>query len=191
MSHNFEQLKDHILPLSSSNIFKIARTEWDLVNVEISEELDECPCGKEIKEHCYIRNRKTGKETYVGNVCINRFMGLDTGALFAGLKRISSNSKAAPNEALIEHANTKGYLFEREHDFLKDTSRKRNLSDKQLAWREKINKRIVSQVVVKRRSDTSPPQAPQSVADTSLGLPTTLTPTGLVGPPRGLRRSFS
>lgn len=79
MTHNFERLKAHILPLSSSSDFQIAKTEWDLLGVEISEELDEFPCGKEIKEHCYIHYRLTGRATYVGNVCINRFMGLDTG----------------------------------------------------------------------------------------------------------------
>src|SRR3712207_7040305 len=50
------------------------RSEWDLVAVEISEEFDHCPCGQEIKEHCYIRNRQNGNSTYVGNVCINRFI---------------------------------------------------------------------------------------------------------------------
>jgi hypothetical protein len=156
MTHNFEHLKAHILPLSSSSDFQIAKREWDLVGVEISEELDECPCGKEIKEHCYIHNRLTGRETYVGNVFINRFMGLDTGTLFAGLKRIKTDGDAAPNDALIEHANSHGYLYENEYEFLKQTTRKRSLSDKQLSWRQKINKRIISQTVVRKRGDVKP-----------------------------------
>ena len=156
MTHNFERLKAHILPFSSSSDFQIAKTEWDLVGVEISEELDECPCGKEIKEHCYIHNRLTGSETYVGNVCINRFMGLDTGILFAGLKRIKADADAAPNDALIAHANSHGYLYENEYEFLKQTVRKRSLSDKQLSWRQKINRRIISQTVVRKRGDVKP-----------------------------------
>jgi hypothetical protein len=157
MTHNFERLKAHILPLSSSSDFQIAQTEWDLVAVEISEELDECPCGKEIKEHCYIHNRLTSRETYVGNVCINRFMGLDTGTLFAGLKRIKAEVDAAPNDALIKHANSHGYLWnDNEYKFLKQTARKRRLSEAQLSWRQKINRRIISQTVVRKRGDVKP-----------------------------------
>lgn len=59
-SPNFEHLKAHILPLSVAKIFEAARQEWELVAVEISDEWDNCPCGHEIKEHCYIRNRHNG-----------------------------------------------------------------------------------------------------------------------------------
>ena len=44
-----------------------------MVAVEISEELTNAR-GQEIKERCYVRNRLNGNETYVGNVCINRFI---------------------------------------------------------------------------------------------------------------------
>lgn len=54
MEHNFERLKSHILPLSRAASFDAARGEWELVGVELSEEFDSCPCGKDIKEHCYI-----------------------------------------------------------------------------------------------------------------------------------------
>jgi hypothetical protein len=42
-SHNLERLKLHILPLSVSRNFDVARQEWDLVAIEISEEFDNCP----------------------------------------------------------------------------------------------------------------------------------------------------
>jgi hypothetical protein len=46
-----------------------------------------------------------------------------------------------------------GYLFgEKEYTFLKQTMRKRNLSDAQIAWKVKINRRIVSQTVVRKRT---------------------------------------
>jgi len=152
-THNFERLKAHILPLSESSTFEIARREWDLVGVEISEEFDNCPCGQEIKEHCYIRNRLNGHSTYVGNVCINRFIQIDTGNLFEGLKRIAKDISANPNHDLIEHAFRMGYLFgEKEYRFLKQTALKRNLSLAQLAWKQKINRRILSKTIVQRRS---------------------------------------
>ncbi len=153
VSHNLERLKLHILPLSVSRNFDVARQEWDLVAIEISEEFDNCPCGQDIKEHCYIRNRLNGATTYVGNVCINRFMCVETGNLFEGLKRIAKDLTANANNDLIEHAYRMGYLYgEREYTFLKQTIRKRILSPAQLEWKIKINRRIVSQTVVHRRT---------------------------------------
>lgn len=154
--HNYERLKAHIIPLSVSQDFDAARTEWDLIFVELSEEFDSCPCGQQILEHCYIRNRLSGKETYVGNVCINRFLGIDTGSLFDGLKRIRANPEANANEAVIEYAQKNGYLYEKEYNFLHDTKRKRKPSGSVLSWKRKINHRILNQTVVRRRSERSP-----------------------------------
>jgi len=151
--HNFEQLKAHILALSVSRSFEVARGEWSLVGVEISEEWDQCPCGQDIKEHCFIRNGVNGNETYVGNVCINRFIQIDTGNLFDGLKRISKDVKANANNDLIEYANRMGFLYgENEYIFLKETMRKKKLSVAQIAWKEKINRRIISKTVVLKRT---------------------------------------
>jgi len=152
MEHNFERLKAHILPLSKAKDFETARTGWKLVAVEISEEFDNCPCGQEIKEHCYIENARTGKQTYVGNVCINRFIGIDTGNLFDGLRRISEDDTANANADVIEYANDRGFLYDKEYDFLMSTRRKRVLSPKQVAWKRRINRRITHQIVVQKRT---------------------------------------
>lgn len=154
MEHNFEQLKAHILPLSVARDFEAARQEWKLIGVEISVEFDNCPCGKEIKEHCYIQNSLNGNTTYVGNVCINRFIGIDTGNLFDGLKRIAADDKANANLDLIVHAFKLGYIFDGEYKFLMTTRLKRKLSPKQLAWKQKINQRILNKTIVRRRSST-------------------------------------
>jgi hypothetical protein len=154
VEHNFERLKAHILPLSHSDRFDVARTEWDLVGVEISEEFDNCPCGQEIKEHCYITNRITGESTYVGNICINRFIGIDTGTLFDGLKRIAKHPYANANLDVIEHGLKLGFIYDTEHAFLVATRLKRNLSPKQREWKRKINRRITQKIVVRRRTRT-------------------------------------
>lgn len=151
--HNFERLKAHILPRSVAQEFESARSEWDLMYVELSDEPDHCPCGQQILEHCYIRNRLTRHETYVGNVCINRFLGIDTGNLFDGLKRIRNEPSANANESVIEYAQQKGFLFDKEYQFLHSTKLKRKLTDRQLAWKVKINRRILGQTVVRRRTD--------------------------------------
>lgn len=152
MEHNFERLKAHILPLSKAKDFDAARTEWRLVAVEISVDFDNCPCGQEIKEHCYIENALTGHNTYVGNVCINRFIGIDTGTLFDGLKRIAVDDTANANEDVIEYANDRGFLYDKEYKFLMETRLKKKPSLKQIAWKRKINRRIINKIVVQKRT---------------------------------------
>lgn len=148
---NDENLQSHIVSLSEASNFNVARLEWILDGFTLNDDWDECPCGKDIKELCHIKNVKNGNQTYVGNVCVNRFIQLDTGGLFAGLKRINKNPLAAPNEDLIIHAYKSGYIFDNEYGFLMATKRKRKLSSKQLAWRVKINRRILAQTVVSNK----------------------------------------
>lgn len=155
MEHNFERLKAHILPLSQAKSFEAARLEWRLVQVEISDEVDHCPCGQEIREHCFIYNDKTRNTTFVGNVCVHRFIGIDTGTLFDGLKRIRQDLGANANVALIHYAQQAGFLYEKEFDFLMSTVRKRKVSDRQIAWKRKINRRILEKIVVRKRSTES------------------------------------
>lgn len=150
MAQNFENLRAHILPLSEAGEFEGARLEWNLFHVELVDHSDHCPCGHPIKELCYIRNSINGHETYVGNICVNRFIGIDTGNLFPGLRRILDDERANANADLVLHAYRLGYIYENEFDFLMETRHKRLLSAKQLEWKRKINRRIISQTVVRR-----------------------------------------
>ncbi len=152
VEHNFERLKEHILPLSSANNWSNAKNEWRLVGIEMQEDWDNCPCGQEIKELCHIENQINGNKTYVGNVCVNRFIGIDTGNLFAGLRRIIDDETANANEDLIMHVYKFGYIYESEYRFLMQTKRKRILSAKQVEWKKKINRRIINQTVVRKNS---------------------------------------
>lgn len=151
--HNFENLKAHILARSRASNFEDARREWELESVEITDDFDSCPCGQDIKEHCYIRNRYTNKCTYVGNVCVNRFMQIKTDTLFDGLKRIAKDLSANANLDVIEYAWKSCLIHDRrEYDFLVSTMRKRKLSAKQISWKKKVNRRILLGIVVRKRS---------------------------------------
>lgn len=144
-----QQLRDHILSLSVASDFDTARGEWKLFGVELRDDWDNCPCGQDIKELCYIRNERNGNETYVGNVCINKFIGISTGNLFVGLRRLVKYPSANANEDVIFHAHNLGYIFENEYAFLMNTRFKRSLSPKQRAWKVKINQRILKKTVVR------------------------------------------
>ena len=149
MSYSQEDLKNHILSLSRATEFSAAKAEWSLSDFEYHEEFHHCPCGQPIKELCHIKNIFTKEITYVGNVCVKKFMGINTGNLFAGLKRIAKDSTANANEDLIVHSWELGYIFDSEYSFLIDTKDRRKLSDKQLAWKEKINWRILNKAIVR------------------------------------------
>lgn len=151
--HNFEKLKKHILDLSSAKEFATACKEWELDSVELSEEWDNCPCGQDIKEHCYIKNIINGNTTYVGNKCIKRFMDRNEDNLFEGLRRIKTDEKANANQAVIDYAFQRGFIHDdKEHKFLVETKNKRKLSEPQLRWKIKINRRILNKTVVHKRT---------------------------------------
>lgn len=152
-THNFQNLKNHILPLSEEKInFEVAKSEWMLDHVMITEEFGKCPCSHPIKEHCYMKNKINGKCTYVGNICVRRFMDIDTGNLFSGLARIQKKDTSKPNLAVIEYAQQRRNLFAggNEYTFLKDIRQKRKLTIKQESWLKKINRRIILGIVVRR-----------------------------------------
>lgn len=147
MSKNQEKLEEHILTLSTASDFDFAKKEWNLTRIEFRKGFDHCPCGQRIKELCYITNQNNGNETYVGNVCINKFIGIDTGNIFDGLKIIEKDNAANPNEDLIKYAYEKDLISNKEYRFLMDTKRKRSLSEKQLKWKVDINQRILDKTV--------------------------------------------
>jgi GTP cyclohydrolase FolE2 len=142
-SHNKEKLEEHIVSLSVADTFEEAKVEWSLFYTVLVEEWDTCPCGKEIKELCYIKNMLNDKITYVGNICIKNFMQIDTGNLFQGLKRILED----PNEDLIEYAKEFECITPWEYGFLLDTKRKRKLSWKQMICRKRISAKIIKKMI--------------------------------------------
>ena len=140
-----QHLEQHIIELSRSNSFCEARMEWELQSFELHDEWDNCPCGQDIKDLCHIKNKYNGKETYVGNVCINQFMGITTGQLFEGIRRIKENPTT--KYTLDSHAEKCGYLH-----FLMNIKNKRILSEGQESWRNKINRRILQKTIVSKKN---------------------------------------
>lgn len=151
----FEKLKKHILSRSvCENDFMAAKLEWDLFDVLLTKDFGNCPCGQKILEHCFLKNRKNGRTTWVGNVCVKKFMDIDSGTLFDGLKRLRKDNSARPNRMLTEHAYKKGFLYgENEYEFLLNINRKRKISEKQESWLRKINRRILEKITVRELPD--------------------------------------
>ncbi len=138
--------------MSIAQYFHAAKLELELIGVAVSGEFYHCPCGQQIKEHYYFRNKINGNTTYVSNVCVNNSVGIKIGHLFSGLKRVAAGSKANANEDLIKHAYKFDYIYETEYKFLMETRLRRKLSPVQASWKQKINRRILNKAVVQRRS---------------------------------------
>lgn len=152
----FEHLKAHILPRSVASDFNTAKLEWGLHKISITKEYGKCPCTKSIKEHCYIKNKRNGNVTHVGNICVKRFMEINASTLFSGMKRIQSDPNTKPNSELIKYARRNGHLYgNNEYQFLEIINNKsvNSLSDKQKFWLIKINRRIILDIVVQSLPD--------------------------------------
>lgn len=150
MSHYLRNLSRHIIGLSEASTWGVAKLEWELDHVENvfdtddEAEHEECPCGHyPISELCWIRNTKNGNETFVGNVCVKKFMGMQAGTVAAGFRRVLANRQKALNEAATLFAFDKGWINEWERDFCLDTKNKRKLTGRQLAKREQINDKVL------------------------------------------------
>jgi len=148
MSSNQEQLQREIIARSNAHEWSAARIEWELDYIVRSEEPETCLCGHHpIIELCWLRNNVNNNKALVGNVCVNRFMGLGSQALFDGLRRIAKDQSAAANEALIHYAYNRQWVTDWEFKFLLNTRLKRRLSRKQRAVREKVNNIVLRNVV--------------------------------------------
>lgn len=146
------KLPEEIIKLSNADIWDEAKLEWYLESVYWEEEPDQCLCGQyPINELCYLRNKKNGNRALVGNQCVKKFLGLESGKVFDALKRISKDVKKALNAETINHAHTKRWINDWERKFYMDTWRKRNLSGKQLEKRIQINEKILTKIKNARR----------------------------------------
>lgn len=87
-----------------------------------------------------IKNKFNGNTTYVGNICVKRFMEIDARKLFAGLKKLQKNAQAKPNLDLIEYAMQQGYLYdEGEYAFIRKIMKKSvYLKDNKVGFRKSI-----------------------------------------------------
>jgi len=148
--HNQLALQTHILALSTSDNWTLARQEWVFSAATYHLTYTNCPCGVQIREMCYIHNIENNNETYIGNVCVNQFMSISVeNALFDGIKRIQADIEANANPALIRYCYQIEVLKEHEYQFLMNVCLKRKFSDKQLQWKKVLNQKILNEVIIK------------------------------------------
>lgn len=121
--------------------------EWTLHEVYESSEPDTCLCGHNpIIELCVLQNRTNGVFATVGNCCVKKFIGLPSDLIFQAGKRVSADAGRSLNAEAIAHAFDKGWITEWDRNFYMNVMRKRVLTAKQRAQKERINSTFTAQM---------------------------------------------
>jgi hypothetical protein len=145
---NFAQLQQAILDQSESDIWDVARKEWRLASVYEVEEPERCLCGHfPIIEICVLRNTRNGQQAEVGNVCVQRFMGIDSTKIFQSIKRIRKDPSKSLSMDVVILFSQQGILANKDVQFYSSIHKKRNLTLPQANWKQDINKRVLDRLV--------------------------------------------
>ncbi|PTR07189.1 hypothetical protein C8R32_108147 [Nitrosospira sp. Nsp5] len=138
------RLTKEIIELSQSDIWDVAKLEWRLSEIYEVDDPETCLCGHfPIIEICILKNKINHQLAIVGNCCVKKFIGLPSDQIFQAVKRVRKDNEKSLNAEAIQHAYEKSWINEWEYKFTIDTMRKRNLSEKQLVTRVKINEKML------------------------------------------------
>lgn len=144
-----KELIHAVVEASRADIWDLAKLEWDLIDIQLndySDGVEYCLCGHEIVELCFIKNRFTGRELMVGNVCVKKFLGIRSDKIFSAVKKIKKDITASVNPETLEYALQHNWISSDDFGFYVGIIRKRRLSTKQQKWKLDVNKRIIRAV---------------------------------------------
>lgn len=97
-----------------------------------------------IIEVCVLTNALNGQVAEVGNRCVKRFLGLRSDLIFMGVNRVKDDVTKGLNPDTTLFFYERKVLTRPDYDFNADTWRKRDLSPKQMKWRQDINHRVLA-----------------------------------------------
>lgn len=146
--HNEAKFKAAILSRSEASDWDEAKAEWELFFVYDDPNDRACECEHSpIHQICVIQNRKNGKKTEVGNVCVRRFLRLFSNRIFAVIKRLRADIQKSLNPASLELFRERGVITYGEEQEYKEYWRKRTtLDDDQKAQKLDINTRVLNYI---------------------------------------------
>ncbi len=141
-----------IIEKSNSNKWEEAKLEWSVKNIykfDDWEYFETCLCWHyPIKEICELENKLNWKNTIVWNVCVNKFLdvNLNTNKIFQAVNRVLKDNKKSFNIETINYFYNKDILTLWENEFYTKIIKKRNLSEKQINIKIKINEKILKEL---------------------------------------------
>ena len=141
MANNEYKLTEAIIKRSEANNWSEARQEWYFLHCYYQEEPDTCLCGHfPINNICVIKNELNGRRAEVGNICVDKFMGISDGTkIFTSLTGVKKGSRQSINDESLEYLYEHDLISDHEYSVYKSIRRKRILSDKQEWIKNKVH----------------------------------------------------
>jgi len=138
-------LSQEIINRSVSKHWDTAKLEWNFEYLYVSEDFQTCLCGHyPIRNICVIRNLKNSQSTEVGNCCVNKFLGIESGnKILDSLKRLKIDLEKSMSVEVLDYLRDKKVITKWDYKFYGDTRRKRIMSEKQLEHRKRINQKLI------------------------------------------------
>lgn len=146
--YNFEQLKAEMIARSREKEWDQAKLEWDLEDVFRAPEEQVCLCGHHpIFQICTLRNQLTRATGEVGNVCVERFLGMRSRRIFSALKRIRDDSQRSLNKEAIEmFRKLRVISYQDAEEYLLFYRKRKYITDEQKALKGAVNAAVLAYV---------------------------------------------
>jgi hypothetical protein len=153
--YNFQKLCDEMISRSRADEWQQAKLEWDLEYVYTVGDEQTCLCGHHpIFQICQLRNSVNRKLAEVGNVCVHKFLGMQSKRIFAALKRIRADINKSLNPRTLEmFVGLKAISAQDEAAYLEFWRKRKHITEEQAKLRRRVNEAILAYVA--RRSATA------------------------------------
>lgn len=145
--YNFAQLQQEIFKRSQESAdWTLCKNEWGVHDIYKVGEEQTCLCGHHpIFQICQLQNEVTRDFADVGNVCVQKFIGLRSKRLFAALDRIAKDLRRSLNKEAIElYTHLRIIGAGEAEEYLSFYRRRKNVTDEQYEFKEAINSRILA-----------------------------------------------
>ena len=141
---NADILKIKILQASYSKDWDIARKEWEVLEVYISETPRKCLCGHfPIRRICELVNRVTGSIETVGSCCVTNFLDFKPELLYNSLQRIKEKPAVMLKNELIELAYRVKIISALEYGTYRKLRGRKGINEQGKALIAAVNSRIL------------------------------------------------
>lgn len=143
--YNFEQLKAEMIARSSDQVWEQAKMEWDLRDVFVVNQDQICLCGHHpIRQICTIRNQINQNDAEVGNVCVQKFLGMRSRRILATLKKVRENPEKSLSKAGIAMFTKLGIISQIDsEDYLSFSLKRKYLTPRQRQLKERLNQAVL------------------------------------------------
>lgn len=153
--NNEYKLTEGICNLSQTKTWVDAKYEWDLDSIYHESNPETCLCSHyPIYEICVLRNRKNGNLAIVGNVCVNKFIGLSTDKMFRSVKKVKKNNVESFDKSVIDFAFEKSWISEWEKKFYLNVIFNKYLSENQAIKKLQINQKVLLKIIDAKATST-------------------------------------